>query len=639
MLRLSVIVVVGPGHEDNLFHCLEMLTRQSHPPHEVCVISDGAHRSEFVYQHYRTRLPLHYHHRPNDARVAYSRNLGARLATGEYLVFIDCDMLLNPDALAAYAEHFRTHPNTYITGYMGYINSFVAPSAFLPERQVNYLDVRFIDYTPTHLQPTPYLAHYPQWYTLGANFGLPAALFHQIGGQNELFQGWGGEDLEFGERLRRQGAHFALSVGVWGEHQIHQKTGRYYQLSGHKLQQLQLHHLPQPQATLILNYANRQPIMPLIFAHYLPNSNPEQLASSCFPVTPQHINLGHDQYAQAIANMLPHKTLPPPPWKSIAFTGQQANTDTNITPISTEHKGMSVIVSTGMGRSDNLYYCLEMLCQQTYPADEIIVISDGEPHSEFICQAFAERLPLRHHYRPNDLRVGYSRNLGVSLSNGEQLIFLDTDVMLNPEALALYAQRLEATPQACLIGYCGLDKSFESPSALITGRQVNSRDPRYASLSPTDLAPQTALRDYPHWYVWTANFAIHRTLYEKVGGFQERICGWGTEDLDFANRLYSLGTKFVYLLEVWGEHQVHPETGWFYDFNHGGSSIQLLNEARPHQCQIVVEGPTSKRLLHLLNHVYNEGSPVPFYHSNFPQQIAHLLGPTDLTAPTPALTK
>lgn len=633
-MRLSVIIIVGPGHEDNLFHCLTMLTRQQHPPHEVIVVSDGAHRAEFVYQHYQSLLPLTYVHRPNDTRLAFSRNHGASLASGDLLVFIDCDMLLNPAALAAYAAQAQAHPEAVIFGYCGYLSAYVAPSALVPGRPVNFVDFRFLHYTPAGFMPSPYLARYLYWYTMSGNFAISPHLFAQLQGFDAQFQGWGGEDMELGERLRQQAIPLLLSVDAWGEHQVHAKQGQFYELKAQPLQQLKIHTLPTATPSRVLTSTPAsQHLLALIFKHYLPQTDPDRVAASQFPFALDHIDLGADPYPKLNRHLMVGQTVPPPPWHSVWVDPQQRHTvlspliQTGFKP---QKPGLSVIIVTGMGRSDNLYHCLESLTWQTHPPDEVIVVSDGEPRSEFVCQAFADRLPIAHHYRPNDLRVGSSRNQGVALSAYDHLVFLDTDVMLNPEALASYSQHLIDQPHAYYIGYCGLDKTFVAPSALKDGRRVNCHDYRYEAVSPQGFKAHPHLHTYPHWYAWSANVALHRQTFMEVGGFPETVSGWGGEDQDFANRLSTLGAPFVYLIDAWGEHQEHPLNGYFYDFKHAAQIAYVYNQPSPQAAQVVAQGQAAQRLHTLLLGFYGQGHPVPFGPDHYPSNIASLLWPEGL---------
>jgi glycosyltransferase involved in cell wall biosynthesis len=633
-MRLSVIIIVGPGHEDNLFHCLSMLVRQSHQPHEVIVISDGAHRSEFVCQHYQQQLPLIYEHRPNDTRLAFSRNRGAELASGELLVFIDCDMLLNPEALAAYASQAQAHPEAVIFGYCGYLNAYVAPSALVPHRPVNFVDFRFLRYTPTGLMPSPYLGRYLYWYTMSGNFAIAKRLFQALQGFNPQFQGWGGEDMELGERLRQQNIPLLLSIDAWGEHQCHEKQGQFYELKAQPLNELQIQTLPAPQSSTVLTTTSASlHLLDLIFNHYLPQTDQAYVTSLKFPFSLAHIDLGQDQYPKSNRHLMVGNTVPPAPWHSVWVDPQQPHT--LLSPLiqtcfAPQKPGLSVIIVTGMGRSDNLYHCLESLTWQTQPPDEVVVISDGEPRSEFVCQSFADRLPLVHHYRPNDLRVGSSRNQGVALSTYDHLVFLDSDVMLNPEALASYVQHLNDQPQAYCIGYCGLDKTFVAPSALKEGRRVNCHDSRYEAVSSQGFKAQPHLSIYPHWYAWSANVALHRQTFMEVGGFPETVYGWGGEDQDFANRLCTLGIPFVYLLDAWGEHQEHPLNGYFYDFKHAAQIAYVYNQPSPQTAQVMAQGPAAQRLQRLLLGFYGQGYAVPFTGDNYPSNIASLLWPQGL---------
>lgn len=99
--RISVII---PAHneEDYLGATLDALNRQLSPPHEVLVVANGCtDRTIEVAQEKCDRLVT-----LSQKNLGGARNLGARMASGELLVFLDADTILEPEGLRVIAEEF-----------------------------------------------------------------------------------------------------------------------------------------------------------------------------------------------------------------------------------------------------------------------------------------------------------------------------------------------------------------------------------------------------------------------------------------------------------------------------------------------------------------------------------------------------
>jgi len=225
---ISVIVTTSPGREANLAACLQLLSQQSLPAQEVIVVDDGSVQGQATAQAYQICLPLQYLWRPNDCSVALSRNLGAQAASGTYLVFLDSDMLLNPNGLAAYAEAFRDFPQLAFYGYFGYQLELVGPSFFLPTRQVMWCDRRFDAYHRTGLVPAYNMIRFPHEWAWSGNFALSRQVYEQVQGFDSRFRGWGGEDLDFAWRLLSAGYQLHFFLDAWAEQQTHERQERFH---------------------------------------------------------------------------------------------------------------------------------------------------------------------------------------------------------------------------------------------------------------------------------------------------------------------------------------------------------------------------------------------------------------------------
>lgn len=227
---ISVIITMAPGREDHLRGCLRMLTYQSFSPLEVLVCDDGSAEAAVVCEQFASDLSIRHLWRPNDCCVSRSRNLGSEQAQAEYFLFLDCDVLLNPEGLQAYREHFAQLPVQAIAGMMGNRLERVAESVLIPGRQVNYLDKRILSYQRQGIEITHSALKRPYHFGWGGNLAVARSIFEATGGFDEGYVGWGDEDNQFCVNLVRAGYQLHFALDTWCEHQVHPRSSHFYTL-------------------------------------------------------------------------------------------------------------------------------------------------------------------------------------------------------------------------------------------------------------------------------------------------------------------------------------------------------------------------------------------------------------------------
>jgi glycosyltransferase involved in cell wall biosynthesis len=96
--RMPTISAIIPAHnsERTLPLCLQGIKASSTPVHEIIVVSDGSTDAtcEIAQQHGVRVIELSSNHQAN-----FCRNAGAAQATGEILLFLDSDAVLQPEAI------------------------------------------------------------------------------------------------------------------------------------------------------------------------------------------------------------------------------------------------------------------------------------------------------------------------------------------------------------------------------------------------------------------------------------------------------------------------------------------------------------------------------------------------------------
>jgi glycosyltransferase involved in cell wall biosynthesis len=104
--KFPTLSIIIPAHneQDYLGATLDALNRQDYPAREIVVVANGCtDGTAAVAQEKCHRLVT-----LAQKGLGISRNLGARMATGDLLVFLDADTILEPHALRIIAEQFTT---------------------------------------------------------------------------------------------------------------------------------------------------------------------------------------------------------------------------------------------------------------------------------------------------------------------------------------------------------------------------------------------------------------------------------------------------------------------------------------------------------------------------------------------------
>lgn len=114
----SVIIPVYNGAA-TLARAVESVLTQHWPAHEIIIIDDGStDASAEIASGYGDRVR---YQRQDNAGVSAARNHGARLATGDWLAFLDADDWYYPDRLKCHAEWIATDPTLdFLTGDYDY---------------------------------------------------------------------------------------------------------------------------------------------------------------------------------------------------------------------------------------------------------------------------------------------------------------------------------------------------------------------------------------------------------------------------------------------------------------------------------------------------------------------------------------
>lgn len=219
----------------------------------------------------------------------------------------------------------------------------------------------------------------------------------------------------------------------------------------------------------------------------------------------------------------------------------------------------SIVIPT-YNRPERLERCLESIAQLDYPRDrfEVIVVDDGSSTALApITEKFETDFTLRLIRQKNTGPAG-ARNTGAAAAVGEYLVFTDDDCQPDSGWLKTLQSGIEAVP-----------------NALIGGRTINALPKNLYSTTSQLLIDY--LYDYYNQmgekatFFASNNFALPRTSYQKLGGFDTSFPLAAGEDREFCDRWQFHGLPMHYepKMQVHHAHRLTLRSFWRQHFNYG----------------------------------------------------------------------
>ena len=192
---------------------------------------------------------------------------------------------------------------------------------------------------------------------------------------------------------------------------------------------------------------------------------------------------------------------------------------------------------------------------------EYILVDDGSTDGtrDFLLDAAKRDSRLRV-FEQENAGTGRARNLGAKMVSTETkyLLFLDHDDMLEPTALRLLSEYLDAHPNVCVAG-CQFQEL--NSGGVAVGTKTRSRWVPSVLGIPRPLRPQEFETPFVSFYCATGMgpFAMfRRSVFEAVGGWTTEF--WPHEDTDLFCKM-ALAGKVHYLPKRLYRKRVHADNG------------------------------------------------------------------------------
>ncbi len=239
-MRASIIIPTY-NRESILALTLDSLCQQSgvtSTDYEVIICDDGSSdNTHCMVKEYTNRLTLKYFYQEDEGyRVAKARNMGIKAASGDTIILVDAGVCASRNFVSSHlACHESGHAEAAVIGYIYGYNytmrsndltddfDFSQPDTTINtlSRKGEHLDIRENNYQlvndQLHLLKAPWCLFWTTNVSFRKKTSENAGLF------NELFTGWGVEDIELGYRLWKNGCVFTLSREASALHYPHER--------------------------------------------------------------------------------------------------------------------------------------------------------------------------------------------------------------------------------------------------------------------------------------------------------------------------------------------------------------------------------------------------------------------------------
>lgn len=201
---------------------------------------------------------------------------------------------------------------------------------------------------------------------------------------------------------------------------------------------------------------------------------------------------------------------------------------------------LSLIICT-KDRKAVLRQTLATVFQQTHRPDEILIVDDGALDRAAIVGLVEQQGLSCHYLRKATPGLAASRNLGVQQAQGDIILFLDDDVLLDPEYIAAIMQIFGDDPQGEIGGVTGTLQVDYAAGVRPFLRLFGLDGVTPGAILPSGsgiLVRQGEIRQtMPVQWLSGCNMAYRREVFTQFH-FDQRLgaYGWG-EDRDFSYRV------------------------------------------------------------------------------------------------------
>jgi GT2 family glycosyltransferase len=212
------------------------------------------------------------------------------------------------------------------------------------------------------------------------------------------------------------------------------------------------------------------------------------------------------------------------------------------TPAPMQQPSMSIIIPSH-NRSDALARTLAKLAEQQFsePWEVIVVNHRCTDDTDDVVRSQSFSVPLRLVHKRDTPGVAAARNAGAAVATGRYLLFMDNDILVEPDFAQRHYDALLAHPGCWIMGQLvNLPEQVRTPFGRF-------RQSLYPMDSPDEPARQVV-------GLTGQSVSLPRADFERLHGFDEKFDIASVEDFDLALRAKRAGIDILYHPSILGVH-------------------------------------------------------------------------------------
>lgn len=215
----ATVIVSAYNRLKVLKMCIEALSHQTieSDKYEIILVDDCSidGTQEYVAKIIHTKPNLRYIRHSFNQGLAAARNSGIINAKGEYIIFLDCDIIPEYDFIEKFISYHAQYLDNKVVviGNLTYYNSLLKKNNIAYFAQTRYLGYR----TKKEMAKIDYVNLSPRYFA-GGIASLPHSMVKEVGLFDSSFKYYGGEDTDYGIRLGNYGAKLIFGAKVKAYH-------------------------------------------------------------------------------------------------------------------------------------------------------------------------------------------------------------------------------------------------------------------------------------------------------------------------------------------------------------------------------------------------------------------------------------